>query len=308
MGPQAGEPLGQPVDLSYSTPARVSGMAVASMVLGILAIPLGCVGVGIVLGLVALILGIVALMAINREPERLGGKGYALTGIITGAAGMVIGPMLVAVLMPSLGGSGMTTRTLCGTNLKGQGMAIALYAASYSDKLPSFKGGPNLNDLGADNLNALLGVIGPGASGKIFNCPQNGSTPAAAGTVMNYVYFTDRPGLDPTVRTFLTPARASNRTSGVMPPVILHGTFVGEKDPARAELAMDVIISATDPPGAKDFASVAGQSTNHMNGSNQPAGENVLCCDSHVVWRSWSGAAETAVKQGGGYYLWVIDP
>lgn len=309
--PQAGEPMDSGSGSAYGVRAKVSGMAVTSMILGILAIPLGCVLVGIVLGLVALILGIVSLWAINREPQRLGGKGYAITGIVTGALGMVvIGPALaIAILLPSLGkAKEMTNRTICGTNLKGQGTAFALYAASYGDKLPNLAGGPNLNDLGADNLSALMGVGGvAGISPKIFSCPSSGSASGMSGTAMPYVYFIDRPGLDPAVRTFLTPAGASNRASGMLPPLVLHKKM-GEKDASQTELVVDEIISASNPPGASGFAAVSGQETNHMNGSVRPAGQNVLHLDSHVSWQSWSGARETGIKQGAGYYLWVIDP
>ena len=54
-----------------------TGLAVTSMVLGIVAIivcPL--------LGIVAVILGIVALTRAGREPHRYGGKGMAIAGVM----------------------------------------------------------------------------------------------------------------------------------------------------------------------------------------------------------------------------------
>jgi hypothetical protein len=310
MPPESEQPYAD-TSLPAATP-RLSGMAITAMVMGILAIPLGCVAVGVILGLVALILGIVSLTRINREPQRFGGKAYALIGIVTGALGMLVGPAMLVILLPTMGRArAVSTRTLCGTNLKGQGTAFALYAASYGDKFPSFKGGPNLNDLGADNVTILLTMMGsaaPASSSKMFNCPSSGSTTGPTGTTMPYAYFIDRPGIDPAVKAFLTPAAATNRPSGAKPAVALQPSYAHIKDPSRAELVTDVIISATNPPGARDFAAVAGQETNHMASSNKPAGENVLHGDSHVSWRMWTGGAETPIKQNGGYFFWVIDP
>ena len=54
--------------LAPATPAKISGMAIASLVCGIL----GCFGITAVIGL---ILGIVSLVRINRSQGRLGGQG-----------------------------------------------------------------------------------------------------------------------------------------------------------------------------------------------------------------------------------------
>src|SRR4051794_6260657 len=46
---------------------------------------------------------------------------------------------LIAILIPSLGKVRETARrTVCGTNLKSQGAALAIYAQQYSDALPQF--------------------------------------------------------------------------------------------------------------------------------------------------------------------------
>src|SRR5579862_7388309 len=78
--------------LSYGPPAKNSGMAIASMVLGIVAIPLTCLWIGLPIGIVALVLGIIALVGINKDPLRRGGKGFAITGIVTGCCSFLILP------------------------------------------------------------------------------------------------------------------------------------------------------------------------------------------------------------------------
>src|SRR4051812_23958686 len=44
------------------------------------------------------------------------------------------------LLRPSLGGSGMTSRTICAMNLKGQGSMFSLYVAQYNGQWPAYPG------------------------------------------------------------------------------------------------------------------------------------------------------------------------
>jgi len=82
---------------------RTSGLAVASLVLGIAGVCL-C-GVGILPGMVALILGIVALTQIRAGKEALGGAGMAIAGIVTGVLSVVLLPFVLivaAIAIPAL--------------------------------------------------------------------------------------------------------------------------------------------------------------------------------------------------------------
>lgn len=83
------QPLASPMGIAPST----SGLAIASLVLGIL----GICSYGL-LGLVGLILGIVALGGINKSQGRIGGRGLAIGGIASGGATMLIGFMLMAAI------------------------------------------------------------------------------------------------------------------------------------------------------------------------------------------------------------------
>jgi len=80
------------MSVSYSDiqPQRQTrnGLAVASLVLGIISIPtLGLLGVGAV---TAIVLGAIALNRIKKEPAIHGGKGMAIAGIITSAFSLLL--------------------------------------------------------------------------------------------------------------------------------------------------------------------------------------------------------------------------
>ena len=75
------------------------GLAVASLVLGIISIPtLGLLGVG---AITAIVLGSIALNRIKKEPATHGGKGMAIAGIITSVVSLLL-IAVSAVAMPLL--------------------------------------------------------------------------------------------------------------------------------------------------------------------------------------------------------------
>ena len=88
------------MSVSYSDiqPQRQTrnGLAVASLVLGIISIPtLGLLGLG---AITAIVLGSIALNRIKKEPATHNGKGMAIAGIITSALSL----SLIAVMPPLL--------------------------------------------------------------------------------------------------------------------------------------------------------------------------------------------------------------
>lgn len=91
---------------SYDTsgpPAPRRGMAMASLVLGLLSLPtLGLLGCGALLGIV---LGALALVKANRAPQEYGGKGLAIAGIAASAVSFVLAAVIgviAAIAVPSL--------------------------------------------------------------------------------------------------------------------------------------------------------------------------------------------------------------
>jgi uncharacterized protein DUF4190 len=77
-----------------------NGLAVASLVLGIISIPtLGLLGVG---AITAIALGSIALNRIKKEPAIYGGKRMAVAGIITGVASLLLIAVSGAIIVPQM--------------------------------------------------------------------------------------------------------------------------------------------------------------------------------------------------------------
>jgi len=68
---------------------RTSGLAVASLVLGILGVLFGWLCFGLVFSILAIVFGHVACSQVNRQPAGLTGKGMAITGFILGYVSIV---------------------------------------------------------------------------------------------------------------------------------------------------------------------------------------------------------------------------
>ena len=64
--------------------------AVASMVIGIISVTVGWLCLGPIPGIAAIILGALSLSQIKKNPERVGGKQFAWTGVITGSITVLI--------------------------------------------------------------------------------------------------------------------------------------------------------------------------------------------------------------------------
>jgi hypothetical protein len=90
------QPPSAPVVAPAAHPAGPSnGLAIASMILGILAILSGWFFMGLIFGIVAIVLGIIAL----KKP---GGKGMSITGLITGGIGALSSLIFVAIFFIAL--------------------------------------------------------------------------------------------------------------------------------------------------------------------------------------------------------------
>lgn len=89
-----GPPGWVPAPGATPPPAGRSGLALASMVVGIVGL-LACFTV--VPSVVALVLGVVALRQIARSAGARSGRGMAVAGVVLGALGVVVGAVLVAV-------------------------------------------------------------------------------------------------------------------------------------------------------------------------------------------------------------------
>ena len=126
-----------PAATSAAAPlAKTSGMAVTSLVLGIL----GFVTCGITIILsapVGLILGIVSLIKIGKSQGQLRGKGLALAGIITSGAAIVLIPLFAAMLLPALAAAKQkATEINCVNNEKQLAQAEMMYSQDNTNHFP----------------------------------------------------------------------------------------------------------------------------------------------------------------------------
>jgi len=171
-----------PINYQSQMPARISGMAMAAMICGILSIP--CFGIGLVLGVVAIILGIISLNAINKNPGVQGGKGFALAGIITGVCGLFMTPLLIAILLPGIGyRRELANRTACAANVHGITQACVVYSGDNADCFPIYNG-VTATPSAQYNLQCLYYLTttagGAGASTKSFLCKSDPDVSTAA--------------------------------------------------------------------------------------------------------------------------------
>ncbi|MCR5979486.1 DUF4190 domain-containing protein [Gordonia jinghuaiqii] len=93
----------RPIPYAPPAPTRRRAPAAASVALisGLLSLPMTiALGFGAALGMIAIISGAVAVRQINRSPGSHRGKAAAVTGIVTGTGGVLIGgPILLLVLL-----------------------------------------------------------------------------------------------------------------------------------------------------------------------------------------------------------------
>jgi hypothetical protein len=84
----------QPQYQNYQTTKQKNGLAIASLVLGLI----GC----FITSPIGLILGIVSVVKANRHPHEYGGKGLAIAGIVLNGLGLLFLPVIAAIAIPNL--------------------------------------------------------------------------------------------------------------------------------------------------------------------------------------------------------------
>lgn len=142
---------------AYPAPQRkTAGLAIASLVLGILSLFCGT----FITGIPAIILGIIALVRIGKTPA-LGGQGLAIAGLVTGGVGTVfITPIIVAIMLPAFVGAREKAREVaCANNVRMLCVASIGFAQDHDGALPK-------------TLDDLKLHLGDGVSaGRTLVCP-----------------------------------------------------------------------------------------------------------------------------------------
>ena len=112
--------------------AKTSGMAISSLVLGIL----GVFTCGTT-ALFGLILGIVAIVKVKNSGGRLGGGGIALAGTIVSGIFLFMLPVFAAMMLPALAAAKQKAQLInCVNNEKQLALAIRIYSGDNKDKFP----------------------------------------------------------------------------------------------------------------------------------------------------------------------------
>jgi hypothetical protein len=95
--PAVWTPPPPPVPFRGVTRPAQQGLAVASLIFGLVSVTFGWICGGPIFGLLAVILGAVALTQIKRNPQQHGGKPIALAGLITGGIALLVNLAIIAL-------------------------------------------------------------------------------------------------------------------------------------------------------------------------------------------------------------------
>ena len=119
-----------------AAPARMSGMAVTSLVLGILGIAT-CGITALLSAPIGLILGAVAMRKIGKSQGQLRGRGLALAGIITSGVTIVLIPIFAALMLPALASAKQKAQEInCVSNEKQLALAMIIYSSGHTNQFP----------------------------------------------------------------------------------------------------------------------------------------------------------------------------
>jgi prepilin-type processing-associated H-X9-DG protein len=125
----SGTPVQPPI---ATTVSKNSGMAVASLVLGIL----GVFTCGIT-ALFGLILGIIAMVKVSNSRGALRGGGVALAGVIVSGVFLIMIPIFAAMLLPALAAAHDKAREInCMNNEKQLALAVKMYSDDNNGQFP----------------------------------------------------------------------------------------------------------------------------------------------------------------------------
>ncbi|HWD92883.1 MAG TPA: DUF4190 domain-containing protein [Verrucomicrobiae bacterium] len=152
-------PMVSPAPSAPPPPSRTSGLAIGSLISGVLG--LFTCGIGAVIGL---ILGIIAINRVKKSNGALSGFGIALAGTIVSAVLLLMIPLEGAMLLPALSKAKQRAQTIqCVNNMKQLALAVRIYSGDHGDHLPPAK-------TWCDSIKSYA------PSERVFKCPAAGPT------------------------------------------------------------------------------------------------------------------------------------
>jgi hypothetical protein len=163
---------------------RRLGMAIASLVLGILSV----MCFGIVAGLPAIILGHIAYSRSRKHPDTYGGRELAIAGFVTGYVGVLLTTAILAgMLLPALAKAKSRAQSIrCVNNMKNIGLAFRIYATDHGDRFPfntgAGKPGARVEATEMDPIQAFRAIGNELGTPKILVCPADSSKHPAPDT------------------------------------------------------------------------------------------------------------------------------
>jgi prepilin-type processing-associated H-X9-DG protein len=140
---------------SVTSKPKQSGLAVASMVLGIV----GFLTCGLT-SLFGLITGIVSLVKIRNSKGQIEGSGFAIAGICTSGIALLMLPIMAGMALPAFAKAKNKAQSIrCINNVKQLSLAVRIYANDNNERYPAAK-------QWCDNITPFVG-----GSTEVFNCP-----------------------------------------------------------------------------------------------------------------------------------------
>jgi hypothetical protein len=96
-------PVWQPPPAPPPMNSPSQGLAITSMIVGVVGLVIGWFCFGPIFGIVALVLGLVSLSQIKKSPETTGGKPFAIIGVVTGGLSLVFyGLLFLWIIISSI--------------------------------------------------------------------------------------------------------------------------------------------------------------------------------------------------------------
>jgi hypothetical protein len=130
-GPSAGPGSAPPALATNRRPS--SGLAIASLVMGILSL----VSCTIFTGIPAIITGHIAHKRSRKAPQEFGGGGLAIAGFVMGYLSLALIPILAGLMLPALAHAKAKAQQItCVNNMKQIGLAARIWATDHDDKFP----------------------------------------------------------------------------------------------------------------------------------------------------------------------------